>query len=52
MSMPKSPIIEKPKLDDYIEMKIETAVLKYRGALPLQIDEEPQDGLGKDEDDE
>ena len=52
MSMPKAPIIEKPQLDDYIEMKIENAVLKYKGALPIQIDEEPQDGLGEDEGDE
>ena len=52
MTMPKSPEIEKPNLDDYIEMKIETAVLKYRGARPIQIDEEPQDGLGKGEADE
>lgn len=52
MSMPKAPIIEKPKLDDAIEMKIETAVRKYKEAIPFVMDEKPQGGLDKNKGDE
>ena len=48
MSMPKSPVIEKPELDDYIDTKIEIAVLKYDEAMPFRVDEKPQGGLDED----